>query len=56
MPVTFDLLAEGHAWVARAEHRGLVLTLTARDLPPTQVALTRITDPDPYLPGAPRSG
>jgi hypothetical protein len=51
-PVVFDLVAAGNVWVARAERGGLVLTLTGRDIPPTQVAIARVTDPDRYLPGA----
>jgi hypothetical protein len=47
-PVSFEVLADGRRWVAQGEVGALVLTLEARDLPPAEVELVRVTDLAPY--------
>jgi hypothetical protein len=49
--VGFEALTDGRRWVAQGELGDLVVTLEARDLPPGEVRLMRVTDLGLYLAG-----
>jgi hypothetical protein len=50
-PVTFEWLAEGRHWAARADLDGRTLTLHGRDLPVGSVELVGVADLEPYIQG-----
>lgn len=50
-PRVFDLVQAGQDWVALAELKGVAVEIRSRAVPLEDVALTRVTDLDPYFEG-----